>query len=198
MMAKKTAPNPTFANIFGGLGYASCLLQWLWVTLLYFPLLLKNDAFKTMVIPEKSIQTTAPLIQFTMPPLIALIVGGIITLFVIGATIYVLARTPIAIARGGKKITHTPADALVPIITHRKKVSAKKRRQLTSKLIVGIKLLLVILPLLVSFGAYLFATPIPYTVICVVAGFLACGSLVWFGAQYAAARLLHIDTKQLI
>jgi hypothetical protein len=167
------------------------------VALLYFPLLLGNDTFKHFVLPEKSTQPVQTM-QFTMPPVAALVIGGIVTVLVMALTVYILLKVPAAVAQKGQKLTQTPANALVPIVTHHKKISAKKRLQISARLVVMAKLLLIATPLLLSLGAYGVPTPITPEVMVVIAGFFAGGSLLWFIAQYAFSVWLKITPNQLV
>jgi len=196
-MAKDTSKRLLVVNILGGLGYISCILQWLWVALLYLPLLLSNDIFKSFILPEKPTQPIQA-VQLTMPPLAALVIGSIVTIGMIVLTVYILVKVPATVTKKGQKITQAPANALVPIITHHKKISAKKRLILSTQLIIATKLTLITIPLLISLGAYGIPSQVQPIVIIVIAGFFASGSLLWFTAQYLMAAWLRVKPNQLV
>lgn len=196
-MRKKKTPSPRIANIPGGLGYVSCILQWLWAGIIYVPWLLSNDTFKQFILPNKTAQS-APEFHFALPSGVAIVIATISTVVVIAITLFVLVKVPSSVARGGKKVTQTSANALLPVITHHKKVSAKKRRILNNTLIKSTKAAIVLLPVLFSFGAYILPVPLQAEIIVVIAAALALGSILWFALQYGLAHVLHIPSEKLI
>lgn len=177
-------------NAFGALGYLSCLFQWLWAVIIFLPTFMDSDAGK-WVLPQEN-QQAAPHLTIEEPPLLLTIIVIAITALVLVVTAIVLARLPAQIARAGKKITHTPAEALVPIVTHHQPISVKKQRQISGQIIRILKLLLCVLPFLVATLAFLIDIAIPYEAIIIIAAAMAGFSLLWFGLQYLCARLWRL------
>ncbi len=183
------------ANTLGTFGYISCLLQWLFVALLYLPLLANTDWFKDFITPKK-VEQTAPVATATSSPLL-IGLAIVFTVLMIGLSIYVVLRAPISIARTGKKATTKTATALVPLIVHHPLPAAKKRR-LTTRLIRITKFTMVLLPYLLTLLCVFITLSLPTGVIVFIGGILAIGSLVWFTVQYIVARWLGVKPEQLV
>jgi hypothetical protein len=183
------------ANTFGTFGYISCLLQWLFVALLYLPLLLDNKQFKNFLLPENTEQVTPVVTTAPSPILIGLAI--IFTVIMLIVTMVLIIRAPISIARTGKAVTVKAADAIVPLVVHRP-VPAAKKRSLTRRLIKAIKLGMIVIPFLLILASVFIATPLPQDVIIFVGAALAIGSLLWFSAQYLSARWLNVRIDNLV
>lgn len=189
----------TVANFFGALGYISCLLQWLWATVLLLPLLLESDV-KYFLLPHvDSSTTTTSTIQLSGPSLLWTIIGGIVTIIVFIITIVILVRLPQAIAKTGKKVTHTAAKTLVPIVAHTHELPAKKRLQLTARLLKIIKLTLCLMPFGLLLVSYFYPPKgLSIELIWVLGAMLAVGTMVWFSLQYAIAAARNVPNEKLI
>jgi len=184
------------ANIFGTLGYLSCLFQWLFVALLYLPLLLDNEQIKGFLLPEEN-TNSAPVIAAGPPSPILIGFAIAFTVFMLGLTIFLLLRAPIAIARTGKTATTKTAGAIVPLVVHHQ-LSPSKKRRLTIQLIKAIKLAVILLPFALTFISLIVETTLAFDVIMFGSSTLAIGSLLWFLAQYISARLLHVPLDKLV
>lgn len=184
------------ANTFGTFGYISCLFQWLFVALLYLPLILDNEQIKQFLLPEKT-QPVEPMVATGSVSPLLVSVAVIFTVFMMVLTVVMLIRAPFSVAKTGKAITTKAAGTLVPLVVHRP-LSAKKRRVLTSHLVKAIKLSLVLMPFLLCFASILVTTALPPDVIVFVSALLAIGSLVWFLIQYLSARLLGVMFDKLV
>lgn len=182
-------------NVFGALGYLSCLLQWLWAAVVWLPLVM-NDNVKNLLVPDHpAYQLPMPAVSGPSPFLTILAV--IVTVVIMLVTVIVLLRTPVAIAKTGQKVTRKSADALLPAITHHKPVTKKERRHLTVRLVKIAKLIFVLLPVLLVFPAIVQHLELSYGIIMLTAGWLAICSVIWFTLQYLLARLLHISDDKL-
>lgn len=184
------------ANTFGTFGYLSCLLQWLFVSLLYLPLLLDNKQLKSFLLPEPVEQPTR-VIAASEPSLFLIVIAGVFTVLMLIFTVYIMLRAPFAIAKTGKSITKKTAEAIVPLVVHHK-LSPAKERILTVRLIKIIKLIIVIVPLLINLSAVLVPLALPQDVTLFVGASLAIGSLIWFSLQYISAWALKVRLEKLI
>ena len=188
---------PIVANIFGGLGYISCVLQWLWSFILFLPAIIGSGAIEALLPKTHTVQPTiVEPVPSTPSPFIT-IIAVIITIVVIGVTIFALVKLPLAVAKTGKKVTHEAAEFALPIIARHKALPEKKRRILTARLIRLIKLKLIVIPVIALFFVPQNDLPLPFDAILFVGAILAVGSLVWFGAQLILARLLHSPADRL-
>jgi len=184
------------ANIFGTLGYLSCLFQWLFVALLYLPLLLDNEQIKGFLLPEPT-KDSAPIVAAGAPSPLLIGFAIIFTVFMLGLTIFLLLRAPITIARTGKTATTKTAGAIVPLVVHHPLSPAKKRR-LTTQLVKAVKLALILLPFALAFISLVVSTTLPFDIIMFGSAVLTIGSLLWFSAQYICARLLKVPIDKLV
>jgi len=184
------------ANTFGTLGYISCLFQWLFVALLYLPLLLDNEQIKHFLLPEE-VKETAPIVTAGPPSPLLIGFAIIFTIFMLVLTVLLLVRAPLSIARTGKKATTKTASAIVPLVIHHPLSPAKKRR-ITSQLVKAIKLTVILLAFVLGFLSLLTPTTLPFDIIMFGSATLAIGSLVWFSAQYLSARALKVPLDKLV
>lgn len=185
------------ANIFGTLGYLSCLLQWLVVALLYLPALLDNETIKHFLQPEAT-QPMTPIVADGPPSPILIGFALIFTVFMLIVTIIILVRSPLSLARTGRIITARTAETIVPVITHHRPIPASKKRHLTTQLIKVIKFSLVMMPFLLCYLSIFVQSALAFDIVLFSSAILAIGSLVWFMAQYLSARLLRVPLDKLI
>lgn len=118
----------------------------------------------------------------------------------IALTIYILVKIPISIAKTGNVITHKAAETITPVVARaqHKKDTKSFRAKLTPRLVTAAKLLLVIVPLVVTVASGLLEKQsIDYTIAIVIGGGLASFSVIFFVIQYVLAGLLRIKSSEL-
>lgn len=185
------------ANIFGTLGYGSLLIQWLWVALLYGPLLLDQPVAKLLLPSDVPSKPAEPIAVVAPSPSI-FIVAGVITIVVVALTVYVLAKLPKVIGETGQRITQDTATALVTVATRHRPLKPVKKRRLTSRVVAGVKVALSVVPLLAVLPAVLLpALPLSYDIILVVAAASAIMTVGCFGLQYALAWVLKLKLQYI-
>lgn len=180
-------------NFFGTLFYLSCLLQWAWAILPYMPGIVR---FTEMLHTPAS--TPEPVHEVTAsgpPSLVLLIIACAATAIIIGFTLYILIKFPIAVARSGQKITQSASARIVPVVTHHAKLTPKKRQHLTARIIAYLKLTLCIVPIILGACSYFLNTPLTYDVIMIVTATLCIGSLLLLGAQMLFAKWLRVRSE---
>jgi hypothetical protein len=184
------------ANTFGTLGYVSCMLLWVWVSILYLPLILGNEQVMEILLPsgEKSVVPPEPIAA----SLGVIIFGLAITVVVMVVTVLVLIRAPLTIARTGKTMTTKAAHSLEPLVVHGRSLPPQDRRRLTVSLIKLVKLLLVLIPVSAGLCTALVRVAVPFEVAMLVCSILALISVFWFSAQYACADILGIKPDKLV
>lgn len=186
-----------FVNIFGSLGYISCLFLWGWTGLLYLPLLLENEYVDSFLLPDKSESVVAPMPPSEPSPALAF-VALFVTALVVIATIVVLLKAPVTVAMTGKTMTTKAANSALPIITRGRKLQPDKKRRLTANLIKIIKLILLLLPVSMGLVGAFITMPLPFELRIFVSSVLALCSVLWFSLQYITARLLKVETRLLV
>lgn len=199
--SRKSAPKPAFlwvTSLFGTLGYGSLLLQWSWWALLFLPGILENQYVKDFLLPEPNAAKQEVVRADPSFSLAYTVIGMVVLVVILAITAYVLAKIPSQIAKGGNKVITSATSATLPVLSHNKKVSPKQRKKLTLRLSKLFKLLLIVMPLALLSTLAFMPTTLPNEIIWLVGGLLAAGSVVWFGLQYLAAKLLGIDELKLI
>lgn len=180
-------------NGLGGLFYLFVLLQWLWAALPYLPGFI---SFATKLQPTTPHAQIAAQTTSTQPPSIFIVLlASIISVGVLAATAYVLVKLPATIGKTGNKLTKNASDYLVPVVTHHAKMTPKKRLQLATRLVIGIKLAICILPMIIIGLSFAAATSISYDITLIVGAFLTTLSAALLGMQLLFARILHVSLK---
>ncbi len=194
---KNYSKRALLVNTLGSLGYLFCLLSWCWVTLLYLPMLLENEQVGQFILPTPS-QEVVPNESTPETSLPMIILAVTVTILILIATIVVLLRAPITIAKTGKTVTSKLADATIPLVTKGRQLPVAKKKLLTANLIKLTKLLLVLLPFAaVAFGV-LVELPLPFNVAIFLSGILSLFALLWFSTQYVLAHLLGVENQALV
>lgn len=175
------------ATLLGGLGYFSNILQWAWAGGIYLPALLNSKAGEWLMPEVEPVSNTA---QSTMslPGPIGMIFVGIVVIVIMVAMAVVMVRIPKQIVRVGHLATQKAAGQLMPIVTHKKPLPAKKRRALTARLVLSIKVVMTILPLV----TLLIPRPqleLSDALVLFVGAYLATWTLVFFLLQIVAAHV---------
>lgn len=133
---------------FLALGYMSLTLQWLWILMIGLPPMIESGIFDSLAPTVSEPSAPSPSMEFS--PALAMI-AGVITLIFLVITVIVIIKLPKTISNAGEKVIHQTSEAIIPVITHNKKISAKKKRLLTRRVTVVLLSLLVATPLVVSF-----------------------------------------------
>ena len=148
---KSQNQKPAFLPRFlAGIGYMLCLLQWLWVIILVLPALLDSGLLQSLAPPPvEQVQEQSASSEASSPLLIVL--GVAVTAVMLIVSVIVLIKFPIKVAQTGNTLTHKAADAIVPVISNHKKLSAKKKWILTQRIMFYVKAVLVLIPLTACF-----------------------------------------------
>lgn len=194
---KSTSKSSLLANIFGTLGYLACLTAWSWIGIIFMPSILGNEHVEKLLIPMSAEDNLQPL-TYSPPSIVSIVIAMIVTILVLGLTIYVLLRAPVSVAGTGKKATTKVAEATVPLITQRKNLPKDQKEVLTAQLIKVIKLIIILLPVAVSFVGHAVQLPLPVDIVVLFSGILAMIGTFWFSAQYILARILKVPLENLV
>lgn len=184
------------ANIFGALGYINLILQWVWSSLPLLSLLFVSQTFRDCFLPTKN----TPPVEATpiaLPgPVEGLFLAAAV-IFSIGVIIYAIFLIPRSIGRTGHKITEKTAEAALPIIVGRKKLTKKTKRSLIIRVTWAIKAILVAIPaimLLVPVPAEFGLTQEQYAAAGII---LMLGSICFFLVQYITARITRTPPERI-
>lgn len=184
------------ANAFGTLGYVSLLMQWLWVALTLGYPLIANETFKAAFLPEPTPSAT-PSLSITTPEPIATIFMVVAVIFALSVTVYMIFSVPRTIGRVGNKVTIKSAEKIVPYVTHHKKVSKKRQKTLLERSTWSVKLILAVLPALISLLPLSEKVELSSSVVSGVAVLCASLTLLYFGCQFIIAKIGKIDPNDI-
>lgn len=192
---KQPTKRTVIANAFATLGYISLLFQWAWsVLLLCYPLLVNRPDFLIPTSPTTSQPESIELSPALSP--IATVIAVAVTIFILVATVIVLARLPRTIGQRAATLTKATANSVVPAITHHKKITKKQRMKLSHRVILGLKLVSIIVPLILLFFVD-FTGPILPAATWTVALFCAACSFTYFTVQQGIALIGKINPEKL-
>ncbi|MFZ1248952.1 MAG: hypothetical protein WAQ24_01380 [Candidatus Saccharimonadales bacterium] len=141
-------------NFLGGLGYLLMTLEWLCLLAYGLPRFF-DSAFGKILFP-KTVQTTAPVPSTTASALpvspLMNVLAVVIAVAVVLLVLYLIFMKYIpAVAKTGSKAVVAVAEHTAPIISHKKieHLPPKKRRQLTQRIVLWLKVGLAAMPPLV-------------------------------------------------
>lgn len=191
---EKTLRRVVLANTFGTLGYLSVVFQWMWALLLFSsPLLAGSNA--TILQPQQPVVTQPANISPEMTPLLGAI-AGIVTIFILVLTIITIIRLPKSFGKKAAITSKTTARAILPIVTHHKKVTKKQRVVLSYKIILCLKSAAIVFPL-ISLCFLPAIADLDPAIIWTIGLFAAAASLTYFATQSLVAHIGKIPLKQL-
>ncbi|MES2876511.1 MAG: hypothetical protein V4678_03520 [Patescibacteria group bacterium] len=145
---KRTKTKTLLAKLLLGIGYFSLLLQWFWMLTIALPPLIRSgvlDSFVMTPATERAAQTGVPI---EVSPLVAIFVG-LVTLIILIITVIVIIKTPRVVVRTSERVVHRAVDAVVPVITHHHVLPQKKRRVLSRRVALAVRLLFTLVPVVV-------------------------------------------------
>lgn len=183
------------------LAYCAVLLQWFFASVLYISLASVNgwldelfeQSQQPIIVSQPSAESTTG-IGIMDGVLIVLIVG-----IVLGVTVYALRRLPRSFVRTGDAIVHKSVELVAPLLLRRshKRPTKKRKLQLTARLIVLMKILLVVMPLLVLIPVALSENaPLDVAIVWTVGIFLFCISSICFTIEAVLVKVFHMPSTE--
>jgi hypothetical protein len=194
-----------FSNAFGVLGYLFCFLQWLWIVLLYFELIMNLALFVSPNQPQDTpVVSIAPPIATEVSPfadVFMIVLSIIVVVIMLVLTVYFLFKIPTTIVKTSKKIIFEAAEKAVPLVlqAQHKKETKKNRIKLTPRLVLIFKAILTMAPLVLTFlSQFVENKSISFDIAMIVGIWLAAICVVNFILQYVCGRLLKLRLQDLI
>lgn len=187
------------ANSFGALGYLLCLLQWFWATVLYLSVI---QTVATITTPDTHPQVVQyPTPEVTLPGPVLWITVGIITVTMIAVTIYAFIKAPAGAVKVSSNAVHRTAANVAPaaIKAQHKKDTKTLRMKITPQLVLIFKLLLIIIPVGLTFASlFLKEQQVSYVIAIAIGAGLALLTTVSFTIQYILSRLFRLKANELL
>lgn len=199
-MERKTKRNAkrSIANTFGAFGYFFCFLQWFWAVLLYSSVI---QSIILLIAPSADSHIEQPAKPvFALPNSVEVIILAVVVVAMIIVTVYVLMKIPASIVKTGNNVVHKTAETMTPLVikAQHKKDTKKFRAKIAAELMPIIKLLLVAIPVGLTYGSSLVEKQsISYSIALILGSGLACLSVIFFAIQYALAGVFHVKLKDL-
>lgn len=193
----KTNLKTNVANFFGAFGYFSCSLQWFWVILLYSSFITGLALYMSQGAENNVVESPVVVGQGSALAMIILVVT---TIIIVALTVYILIKIPSTIVKTGKNIVHKTAEDVTPLILHiqHKKDNKRNHLKLTPRIILSMKIMLIAIPVILSFTSQFIDKQIIDFYIAMYASlWLACFSVIFFVFQYILASLFAIKRQDL-
>lgn len=184
--SKKISYKQKIVNFFGYFGYFVCFLHWFWAIIQYF-----NAIESIYDIPTK----TQPIIYQSPTENSPIFIIVAITVAMVIISIYVAIKLPFFITESSAKIVQSSTDKVAPLIikSMHKKVTKKAKLQISANVMIAIKIILVILPIIVSaFAKFFVKQEMDYATVIYISLALAFCSGALFFSQYILAKLFNI------
>ncbi|MGB3009016.1 MAG: hypothetical protein WBB33_01530 [Candidatus Saccharimonadales bacterium] len=161
-------------SVIGGLGYLSIIFQWVWLILLCMTWFLSLEGIKNLGTPSERSVTVAT----QAPPIVETAIAIVVTIVIIGVKLYIVSKLPGYVIKQSSHITHATRDIILPTITPDKKLSKRKERVISARLLLGTKIVFSAVAFLGLFGVVALQPPIDSKVIFAVGGYLFVWSIV--------------------
>ena len=136
----------------------------------------------------------------TVPDPVGTIILVVVVVVMVAITIYALISIPRSIVRTSNKLVHRTAETIAPLVikAQHKQDTKRIRITITSRLALGIKAFLIVIPIALTAASRLLEKqPIDYQIAMIVGCGLACFSIMFFAAQYLLAKILHVKISDL-
>jgi hypothetical protein len=193
----KTNFKTNVTNFFGAFGYFCCSLQWFWVILLYSSFITGLALYMSQGADNNVVESPAVINQGSTLSMIILAVTAII---IVALTIYILIKIPSTIVKTSKNIVHKTAEDATPLILRiqHKKDNKRNHLKLTPRLILGMKVILIIAPVILSLTSqFIDKQIIDFYIAMYVSLLLAILSVIFFVFQYILASIFVINRQDI-
>ncbi len=198
-MRLNTKTKRNFTNLFGGVAYFLCCLQWLLMVIVYSSFL--EATLKSFTpTPQKTLTTVTPMPIDIHSNVFIVVIVAIFTIIVVLISLYVFIKIPSTIVKSSTKIVHKVAESSAPVLMHMQHVpeTTQNRKKVTFRITIVIKALIVIAPLaLTYYSQFTNNRTLDFSMSMYLAACLAVLAFVFFMLQYAAARVFAVHKSEL-
>lgn len=132
-------------RVFEVLSYVFTTLGWLWFGVVLFPLAQGSGAF-TFLLPTTPQPQPAVVHHEANSPFL-LVLAAFVTALMIIISLIALWRLPRNLAKLGNAASHSVSDAVIPLITHHKKIPKKTKRKLNARIVLYARIAFILIPL---------------------------------------------------
>jgi len=185
-------------NFFGALGYMLCSLLWLWTVMLYFSWI---EKIVVIVSPNVENPVVEPsVVVNSSSGMLPMFFAIAVTIIMAAVTIYIIIKIPSVIINTSKKVVHNTADNVTPIVLkiQHKGDNKKNRIKLSFKLVLVIKILLIVIPIILTFCSQFIEKQLFDLFLATYVSFwIASLCVLFFAFQYFLASLLSVKRQDL-
>lgn len=173
---------------FRSTSYVFSVLLWLWLTLLLMPVLIDSGIMEVLI-PDSQ---QPPVVQNSpeLPKEMLVAIGVAVTVIMLVLTVVAIVRMPRDVARSGSKVTHVTTEKIVPVLLHKQKLSQKKKREYSARVLAYVRLGFIVVPMV----AILFAPPmkdVDPAIGVIMGSILALVALICMAAEYCILHTLR-------
>lgn len=185
--------------MFGAFGYLACAVQWLWGVILYSNSL---QSYLTSVTPK----VEKPIVHYSTnavdanTSLLFLVLGSIVTVVIIGLSIYFVVKTPSAIVKTATKVVHETAETIAPVVLRieHKSETPKNHRKVVLNIRLFLKIILILIPFVASVLSIKNNVPVfGYELVVYSSVALLSLTVVLFATQYLLGAIFKVNKKEL-
>jgi len=198
----KTKIKVGVTNFLGFGGYFFSALQWFWVVVLYSSLIEGLAKSITPASEPQQVQVQPVIVVSAGPPsVLQIIFTFAVVVVMIALTVYVIWKMPSIFAKTGKKLVHDTADTFAPVVlrVQNKPITKKNRYKLSSSIVILMKIIIVVLPIILTFSSiFLEKQIVEYYIAIIITIWLASFSIVFFVAQYLVISLFRIKKPEIL
>lgn len=187
----KRAAISSLLPVLTALFYITCLLQWMWASLPYLPQILGLIETWQLSSTQPAVEPVLQQAPVAPPSMLMVIFGIIVIIVVISIAIYAFIKLPSSIAKSGETVAKAATKRIVPVVTGHKQLPAKKRRQLTARILFNVKLAMCMLPIAITALAYNVSSELPYDITMLIAAILGICALSLLVLHTLASKLHH-------
>ncbi len=157
MAVRRTKFHQLTLRALGGVGYFTLFMEWFWLVALYLPAMFESELGKT-IFPAGEVPEPQPVPSPTAsvePSALLVVLTVVLAVCLLAAVTYIIFMKYIpAAAKVSNKAVHIAAEKTVPLVAHRQahKISAKKQRLLTARMVFWLKIIFTTVPPLWVYG----------------------------------------------
>lgn len=130
----------------------------------------------------------------------AVVVVIVVTVIMAALSLYVIFKLPSTLAKTSKKVVHTAAEGVAPLVlqAQHKKDTKKNRLKLSAGLTIAMKIILVITPVILAFSSQFLSEKVfDFYLAMIISFWLFSFCVVFFAIQYLLAWVLPVKRSDL-
>ena len=185
-MSKRRASRAISA--LGIIGHVSIIGQWAWLIIILLPWMMKlrvMEPYTARPVPTTYVEPAFPVFNG--------VVAVVAVIGVMALTIYILSKLTRYVVKESSHVLHSAKDIVLPVVTPKKKISSRRKVELSTSVLFAIKLSACLIPFFGLFIAIATRPPLSSEIILAIGSFQLVWSLLFVILQRVVAHLKHED-----